>query len=176
MRSTRLSVLFLLVASFALVACGDDGGSTAPDAKVFMDAAVDAPPAALTGLGQKCGAGLPACPANASECFGIAGTNGNTYCSPKCLTGGTATGAANNQLTNIQPAPNNSCTTSYSGTVGMAGCGVILSFSPMDNPTVVGKAYTNVEAGCAIRCGAGNACPPSTVPQTLGAACLCLPQ
>lgn len=176
MRSTRPTILFAVLASLALFACGGDGGSTRPDAQVFMDAAIDAPPPGVTGLGQKCGAGLPACPANASECFGIAGTNGNMYCSPKCVAGGTATGGANNQLTNIQPAPNNSCTTSYSGGVGMGVCGVILAFTPMDAQIVNGKAYTGVDVGCAILCGAGNTCPASHAATTLGANCLCLPR
>jgi hypothetical protein len=170
--------LFLMLAASAVVACGGNGGSTAPDAKVFMDAPAppDAPPSGLTGLGQKCGAGLPACPANASECFGLAGTNGNTYCSPKCVAGGTATGAANNQLSNIQPAPNTTCTTAYSGTVGMGACGVILKFTPMDNPIVVGKAYTGVDLGCVVRCGAGNTCPPTHSTATIGTSCICVPQ
>jgi hypothetical protein len=123
MRSTRLCLLFAFIASFAIAACGgDDGPSGQPDAPPVTP---DAPPAGLTGLGQKCGAGLPACPATAPECFGIQGTNGNMYCSPKCVAGGTATGGANGQLTNIQPAPNNSCMTSYTGSVGMGMCAVI---------------------------------------------------
>jgi hypothetical protein len=49
------SLSFLLLAA-PLVACGgdDDGGNSTPDAKVFMDAAIDAPPACAVddSLGQ----------------------------------------------------------------------------------------------------------------------------
>jgi hypothetical protein len=172
MRLTRLTLSFVFVASMAVVACGGDdgGGVTTPDGPP-----PDTAPPALMGLGQKCGAGLPACPANATECFGIGGTNGNMYCSPKCLTAGTATGAAGNQLEMIQGQGNTSCMTSYTGTVGMGMCAVILKFDPMDNPIVVGKTYTGLELGCAIHCGAG-ACPSGLVPTTLGSRCLCIPQ
>jgi hypothetical protein len=178
MRSTRLTVLFFVLAALALVACGGEGGSTRPDAQVFMDAAIDAPPPGVTGLGQKCGAGLPACPANASECFGLAGvSNQNMYCSPKCVTAGTATGGANNQLTNVQPAPNSAtCAASYSGGIGQGVCGVVLAFTPMDAQIVNGKAYTGVDFGCAILCGAGNTCPASLAVTMLGQNCLCLPR
>jgi hypothetical protein len=172
MRSTRLLSLLVFVASFAVAACGggDDGPGTTPDAPpVTPDA-----PTALTGLGQKCGAGLPACPATAPECFGIQGTNGNMFCSPKCVTGGTAVGG-NGVLTMIQPAPNNACMTSYTGSVGMGMCAVILAFTPMETP-VQGKNYTGVEIGCAVVCGAGNACPTGLAAMTLGQACVCIPQ
>lgn len=178
MRLTRLSVFLVVLTSFAVVACGDDGGSTPTDAKVFLDAAAqqDAPPAGITGLGQKCGTGLPACPANASECVGLLAGGAGTYCTPKCLVGGTGTTNAQGQFTAINPAPNNgTCTAAYTQSVGMGTCGVIMATVPNDNPLMPNKAYTGIEFGCAVLCGAASACPTGLTANNSLGVCLCFP-
>jgi hypothetical protein len=178
MRLSRLLAMsVLLVSSFA--ACSSDGGSGGGvDAPKQIDArTIDAPPAGLSGLGQKCDPAMmnADCPANAPECVGLL-ASGGTYCTPLCVTNATAKGAANNQLTMITPAPNNAaCTAAYSGTVGMGVCGVLMAYTPPDMTIVVDKSYTAVSMGCAVLCGAGNACPAGlTADMSLGA-CLCFP-
>jgi hypothetical protein len=115
------------------------------------------------------------CPAEAPLCTGFQGTT--TYCSPRCVTNGTATGAANNQFTGITPAPSNAlCTAAYHATVGMPMCvGILNGFMPADNPLVVGKAYTNINMTCAVQCGAANACPTGMTMNTSLGACFCFP-
>lgn len=170
MRLSRLFVMSLFVGA-ALTACGDDGGTSTPDAPiVVIDAAPDAP-AALTGVGQKCGTGLPACPANASQCVGFQGTT--QWCTPLCLENGSGTTNAQGQLTATTPAPNNgACTGAFTGTAGMAVCGVILAITPMDNPLVANKAYTGISLACVVACGASNACPTGMTCNTTQMICL----
>jgi hypothetical protein len=62
MRLAHLFVVSLMVGS-AVAACGDDGGSSPNiDAPVVVDAPMIDAPAALTGIGQRCGMGGTACP------------------------------------------------------------------------------------------------------------------
>ncbi len=178
MRITRLTLLSLMLGCL-LVACGG-GGEEGPDAAIDakpIDAAIDAP-AGLTGLGKKCTPAMMGadCPANAPACVGFQGI-GSSYCSPLCVTNGTAKGAMNNQFTMIMPAPNNMiCQSAYNGTVGAGVCaGILPNFMPMDNPTVVGKDYTNINMTCAIVCGNGMMCPAGTVSNTSLGACICVP-
>ena len=161
--------LYACLASFslALFACG--GGDDPP--------AVDAPPAELTGLGQKCDINNNTCPTNAPSCINInLGTSASTsYCSPRCVTGGTGTGGQGGQMTNIMPLPNTpACSAEYAGSVGAPECGVILVYNPM-GPITAGTNYTGVELGCAIRCGANNTCAAGFTPNTQLDACLCFP-
>ena len=156
----------LVTLSLALFACG--GGDDPP--------AVDAPPAELTGLGQKCDINNNTCPANAPACINVnLGTSASTsYCSPRCVMNGTGTGAAGG-MSNIMPAPNSAtCSAEYMGTVGTPECGVILAYTPM-GPITVGTSYTGVEIACAIRCGANNTCAEGFTPNTQVGACLCFP-
>ena len=180
MRLSRLLIVTVLLGvCFATgFGCGGGGGGGNPDAKVFKDALVpqDAP-AALTGLGKKCDQAMNGadCTAEAPLCTGFQGTT--TYCSPLCVTAGTATGAANNQFTAITPAPNDTtCSSAFHGTVGMPRCvGILNNFMPADNPVVVNKAYTNINMTCAVLCGAGNTCPPGMTMNTSLGACACFP-
>ncbi len=177
----QLSPTFVIsmVLGASLVACGDDGGKGGGvDAAKGIDAPmIDAPPAALTGLGQKCVAAMAGadCPADAPVCTGFTGTT--TYCTPRCVTAGTATGAANNQFTGITPAPSDAaCTAAFHATVGMPKCvGILNNFMPADNPIVAGKAYTNINMTCAVLCGTGNTCPTGMTMNTSLGACACFP-
>ncbi|MBS1118519.1 MAG: hypothetical protein H6Q90_747, partial [Deltaproteobacteria bacterium] len=165
------------------VACGGGGSSGNPDAApggADAPPSIDAPPAGLSGLGQSCDQAAPTCPASAPSCvaLNLGGVASKGFCTPKCLTGGTAKGAAMNQFTNINPAPNPAaCAAGYSGTVGVPQCGVVIAFTPMDTTIVVNNNYTGIEMGCAIACGTGNACPSGLAPDTthFGQACVCLP-
>jgi len=178
MHMSRLFLMSCLLGS-ALVACGDDGGGGGgmPDAPKTPDAAIDAPAATLTGLGQKC---VPAmmgadCPASAPVCAGFTGTP--TYCTPRCVTNGTATGGMNGQFTNIQPAPSDAlCAAGYSaGAMGMPVCAAVLNnYMPADATPVMGKAYTNINMTCAVLC-VSNACPPGMSTNNSLGVCACFP-
>ncbi|HEY5922483.1 MAG TPA: hypothetical protein VIV11_12465 [Kofleriaceae bacterium] len=169
-------------------ACGGDdgGGGGNPDAKVFMDAPkvfMDAPPGTgLMGLGQKCGSGQPACPSNAPDCIalGIGGGMASTsYCTPHCLDDGTGMTGSNGQFssTAFTPAPDpTKCTGAYTGgSVGMPACGVLLAYTPMDNPLVANKNYTMIDLGCVVLCSTGMGCPTGTTAQMVQTTCFCFP-
>jgi hypothetical protein len=152
---TRLFVVCFTALSLALFACGGDGGGNKVDATVQPEAGGD-----LVGLGQKCGTGLPACPANAPDCVGLV-MNGGTYCTPRCLEGGAGMSDAQAQLplNAITPPPNTgTCTAAFTGTVGGPTCALILALQPPDNPVQANKAYTGIRLGCLLACSAG-ACP-----------------
>jgi hypothetical protein len=171
----RLSFVFsicLVVAAAA--ACGGGGGGGNGNNDAAADVPVDMPPA-LAGLGQKCGTGLPACPANAPECFGLV-ANGTAYCSPDCLTGGAGKTNAQGQFMAITPPPDNAkCTAAFTGTVGMPVCAIILSTTPMDNPLKPNTNYTAIKMGCAVVCGSGATCPPGMACNTGIGPGVCLP-
>ncbi len=176
MRLIIMSVLF----GSALLACGDDGGKGggggADAPKAFLDAPVpqDAP-AGLTGLGQKCDPAMnnADCPANAKTCIGLQGGTA-TYCTPDCLTNGTATTNAQGQITTTTPAPSTTaCSGAFSGTVGGAACGVILAYTPMDATLMPNKTYTGIQLGCVITCSAAGACPTGFTASGTGAQCIC---
>jgi len=150
---------------FTVIACGG-GGTTNhnPDAKQFHDAKafMDAPPG-LSGLGQKCGSGLPACPANASACVGFTGTN--QFCAPSCDMNATGTTNAQGQFPNtgsgaITPAPNNgTCTAAFSGSGGTPFCAGIVA----STPAFTGQAstsFTGINMDCLIVCGTGSGTGP----------------
>ncbi|MCX5747343.1 MAG: hypothetical protein NT062_33170 [Proteobacteria bacterium] len=174
------TILLTLALGF-VAACGDDGSTNskvdAPMGGADAPSNVDAPPAATGGLGQKCGGTEPACPASAPECVGIAGATGRgQFCTPKCLAGGTGTTNASGQFTATTPSPDPAkCTAAFSGSVGMPVCGLILAYTPMDNPLKANTAYTGIDLGCVIVCGTGMTCPTGTLATTLGSNCACLP-
>ena len=181
MRLSQLLATTIMISS-TVAACSSDGGTTTHvDAHVVaIDApaqAIDAPPGGLTGLGQKCGTGLPACPSTAMQCVGLAGLTGaGQYCTPKCETGGTSTSNAQGQFAAITPTPSTTaCPAAFTGSVGAPTCGIILAYSPMDNPIVANKAYTGIDLGCVIVCGTAMACPSGTVAKMAGTTCLCVP-
>ncbi|MBA3393591.1 MAG: hypothetical protein H0T89_13160 [Deltaproteobacteria bacterium] len=167
--SSRLLVSFIALAASA---CGGEGGSTAPDATVFQDA--PPPPPGLTGLGQKC---VPAmmgadCPANADVCVSVT-AGGAGFCTPLCVANGSGMTNAQGQFTTVTPAPNTAtCTGAYTGTVGMAACLALLSYTPMDMPLMASKNYTGINIACVIRCGAGNTCDTGLTCNTTFGACL----
>jgi hypothetical protein len=166
--------------------CGDDGGgSSNPDAKVFMDAPkvfMDAPPGqGVMGLGQKCGSNLPACPANAPDCIALAVGSGAspTYCTPHCLDNGTGMTDAQGKFisSSFMPAPDpTKCSGAFTGSVGSAACGVLLKYNPMDIPPKAGSAYNMINLGCVVICGSGSACPMGMSCTMTGAGPLCFPQ
>lgn len=151
----RLFVVSIAALFLALFACGGDGGNSKVDATPQGEAGGD-----LVGLGQKCGTGLPACPANAPDCVGLV-QNGGTYCTPRCLENGTGMSNAQAQLplNAITPPPDGAiCTAAYTGTVGAPSCALILALQPPDNPVQASKNYTGIRLGCLLGCTAG-ACP-----------------
>jgi hypothetical protein len=181
MRMSRLTIMFAFIAGSALVACGDDGGKGGTaDAAKAIDApgtTPDAPAAGSpTALGKKCT--TPAdCPANATECVGLA-QGANSYCTPKCATNamGMTNASGGLPLSAVMPAPNNAtCTTAFTGVPpgGTIGCGLILKTVPADNPLMANKAYTGIDLGCIVLCMAG-ACPTGMTcsPATQNMVCL----
>ena len=171
----RLAVLSFHVVVFA--ACGgDDGDGSTIDAPIAIDAPPDAAPVA--GLGKRCDAAMnnADCPANAPRCINFTGPAAS-YCSPLCVTNGTATGAANNRFSAIMPAPSDSaCAAAFTGTVGTPSCaGVLGGYMPADPTVVVGRAYTSINMSCAILCGASMACPTGLTANSSIGVCICVP-
>lgn len=167
MRVTRLSITLFFSAMVAGFGCGGGGDDPSDDPIVE--------PPVISGLGQKCGPGLPICPASASECIGLQGTNGNLYCTPKCVAAAAAIGTEGNGFKDIQPPATPSCTTAYTGEVGTGICGVIMGVEPMDNPIVVDKKYSKLEVACYVQCGAGSTCPGGMSAAAVGGDCACVP-
>ena len=159
MRTTRLSLLSVLVASFALAACGGDdgGGVTLPDAPpVTPDA-----PAALMGLGQRCGTGLPACPAGFDGCL-VQSMGAVGVCSKTCLASLQFTTNAMTPpgIMTFNPAPTTGtgvCTPLYTGTIGSGSCEALLNITPAP-PLQPNTTYT-AAAACVVKAGAGHVCP-----------------
>ena len=176
MRPARLIVLSMFVVSMFAACGGDDGGSGGNvDAPKVIDAAPDAP-AGLTGLGQSCDPAMmdADCPTTAPSCVGLAGGT-KTYCTPNCLTNGSATTDAQGQITTTTPAPTPAnCTAAYSGAIGTPACGLILSYTPMDATLMPNKAYTGINLGCVIRCSSAGTCPTGFAASgAAGATCVC---
>lgn len=177
----------LLFAALTIAACGGSDSKTADAKPATIDAngstpdapggTPDAPGAGLTGLGQKCTPGQTGeCPSNASECVALS-QSGPGWCTPLCLEGATAMTNAQGQFASTTPAPDNSkCAAAFSGSVGQPACGIVMSWTPADNPTKPNTTYTGVSMGCAVVCGNGNACPSGMSAMTVGQSCLCFPQ
>jgi hypothetical protein len=173
----------MFVALVMMAACGGSSSSKNPDAshhdsKTFQDS-----PAAsgLMGLGQKCGTGQPACPANAPDCIALAlpgGATSTSYCTPHCDDNATAKTDASGNFPNMAagytPAPDpTKCGAAYTGgSVGQPACGLLLGWTPMDNPPKANKTYTGISVGCVVECGTGNACPTGTTCNTGIMVCL----
>ncbi len=197
MRTVGISMMFALLVSGAAACGGDDGGNTDnnnddmaddnTDDDIVVDDTSDdttdntplpdAPVGGVTGLGQKCDPAMmnADCPANAPICVGIAGGNGNTYCTPTCLTGGTSTTNAQGQFTMFTPAPMPAqCAAAYTASPGMPACGLILAYMPMDATPAANTQYTDIALGCAVLCDAG-ACPTGMTCSTIGGNQICEP-
>jgi hypothetical protein len=176
MRLTSLFAISMLFGSVLAACSGDDGGGGGNiDAPKVIDAPIDAAPVA--GLGKAC---VPAmmgtdCPTNASTCAGFTGAGG-TYCTPLCVTMGTAVGGANGQFASVTPMPSDTiCAGAFTGTVGMPQCvGVLNNYMPTGAITM-GTNYTNVNMTCAILCGASMACPTGLTANNSLGACICVP-
>jgi hypothetical protein len=176
-RSTPRSWLLLTVCLFALVACaggdseGDDDGI---DASITVDAGpADAEPADARppdpdpdagqgGLGQICDQSTP-CPADAPLCTVASSGSARGACTAVCaadfafMTNGTG-----NPTTTPGATSTATCTAIFDGTAGTPACLTFLleTFDPAVTGTAPAPstAYT-ADVACAIRCGAGNACP-----------------
>jgi len=177
----RLAVVLSTASLAVIVACGSSGGDNkTPDAPKAIDAgkSIDAANATLTGLGQKCGSGLAACPTNASDCIGPPG--GTSFCTPTCLTGGVGTtdGSGNFPPTGtgaLVPAPSDAtCSGAFTGTAGTPACAAILAYTPMDATIAANKKYTAVQFDCLVLCGTGTgsgACPATMTCDTTQGIC-----
>lgn len=158
MRLTRLSAFSFALAALALTACGDDGGSTRPDAKIFLDAPIDGP-AALTGLGQRCSASAD-CPASAPSCL-TGGAFG--YCTKACVNQASLMTDAQSMIVEASVTPpfaqwdDSICEAVYTGTAGSGSCEVIANLTPAP-PLAPNTTYSFLVA-CGIACGANNECP-----------------
>jgi hypothetical protein len=131
----------------------------------------------VMGLGQKCDPAMmnADCPTNAPFCVGIAGGNGNTYCTPTCLENGSSTTNAQGQFTAFTPAPSQTaCPGAFTSTPGNPVCGLILAYTPMDANPAPNTAYTGIALGCAVLCDAG-ACPTGMTCSTIGQNQICEP-
>ncbi|MGE0549235.1 MAG: hypothetical protein AB7O24_15500 [Kofleriaceae bacterium] len=131
----------------------------------------------LPGLGQKCDISLGGadCPSNAPNCAGFDGTT--TYCTPRCVDGGTGIGTATGGFNNVAPTPSNAqCVAAFEGTVGTPVCFAVESWVPMDIPIVAGKSYTGLNWNCVIKCDGAGLCPKSTEAVDISGFCLCMPK
>jgi hypothetical protein len=179
----RLAVVLSTASLAVIVACGSSGsGNKTPDAKAIDAKSIDAAPAGLTGLGQKCTADAN-CPASAPTCVGIGAAT--MWCAPTCLTGATGTTNGSAQFTGsgagaLNPLPSDAeCAAGYSGgTAGTADCDIIATLTPMDTTIMPNKAYTAIGFVCSVGCGgtaAAPTCPTSMTCGTGNFAGLCIP-
>lgn len=188
MRLSRLFSMTLIVGistGATIIACSSGGGgkNVTPDAKVFKDAPgqpMDAPAGGgVSGLGQKCGSGQPACPSTSPDCIALGKAGGaatTSYCTPHCDDNATSTTDGSGNFTTFTPPRNMNCTTQYSGSTGSGACGVILAYTPMDNPKKPNMQYTAISLGCVVLCGTGNACPTGMTADTADfGTCICFP-
>ncbi|MGE0546092.1 MAG: hypothetical protein AB7O24_00270 [Kofleriaceae bacterium] len=139
------------------------------------DTPADAGVQELKGLGQPCdfAKNNADCPANAPTCVGFAGTR--TYCSPNCLDNATGIGTATGGFNSITPAQSNAaCIAAFSGTGGVPECFAVYSWTPLDQPIVAGKMYTDLQMSCVIACDTDDTCPAPLQPVTVGQRCVCL--
>jgi hypothetical protein len=160
-RSFGLACSLALGLLGSVAACGSSSTPNKVDAAVVhldTGVTVDAPPSTLTGLGQKCGTGMPACPANAPGCL-TSGAGAVGFCSAICHAGAMfKTDAAKTPgMFTDTTADNPKCAAIFTGTVGTAECTEIVNVKPAP-PLVANTTYT-FDAACGIVCGAGNTCP-----------------
>jgi hypothetical protein len=167
-RIRRVMLILGIALGATIIACGSDGKKKNP-----VDGSTDdsggnidsngSGSGGISGLGQHCGSGFPACPANAPDCIAVAigSAASPSYCTPHCLDGGSGTTNNQGQLTATTPPPDNTkCSAAYTGgSVGTPACGLLLSYMPMDVPLKKNMTYTSIVLGCVVACGAGNTCP-----------------
>jgi hypothetical protein len=162
MRSLSYAIPFALM----LAACGG-GGSTnptidAPNNTVHDAPSVtpDAPATAVTGLGQKCGTGLPACPTASPTCLTLQGA-ATGFCSGVCHMAATFTTDAQGAIasTTVVAADDSKCTAIYSATVGTPICGLEVNVMPTPTNPIQKSTTFTFDAYCGVKCGTGNTCP-----------------
>ncbi|MDQ3367942.1 MAG: hypothetical protein M3680_21160 [Myxococcota bacterium] len=169
--------LLVILASFAVTGCSDDGGSTpTPDAAIVVDASPDAP-AALAGLGQTCVLSMMGadCPTNAPGCLGpfvMGGTVG--ICTNVCVSDGTFRTNAQSVPENVMPSDltsqNAMCAGIYTGGAsGTAACNII--FGRMPTGALMANTNYTFQMACGIACGTGNTCPSSLTCNTTSMRC-----
>lgn len=172
MRMSRLFVLSMLLGS-ALVACGDDGGKTTPDAPKQIDApTVDAPPALTGGLGKLCGTGMPMCPTG-TTCFSNAAGKG--FCSLVCHTAATFMTNAQNMFNfpNLD-ADAATCAAQRGAAEGVPECFLQTNLAPAltgTPPNTAPNTTYTYDAICDLDC-TSSACPTGF---TCSAQKVCLP-
>ncbi len=145
--------------------------TTQHDAPV-VNPMVDAPAAAITGLGQACGTGKPACPTSAPQCLSTSSTAPG-FCSLECHAAATVMTDASGNFgnPNTTPADTAKCTAIYSATPGTADCDVPVNLSPTPtNPPQKSTTFT-FDAYCGIDCGTGNTCPTGFTCDTAAMVC-----
>ena len=167
-RLRSVSLIVGVAVGTTIIACSDTKkGNPGVDARpVDGQQQLDSPSSSLTGLGQKCGAGVAACSANAPDCIalGLSSTmQSTTYCTPHWLDDGSGTTNGSAQLTTTVPEPDaTKCTGAFTGTAGTPLCGVILATTPADNPLMANKHCAGIQLGCIVGCpSATPTCPPS---------------
>jgi hypothetical protein len=168
------SIMFVLLSSIALVACGDDGGSSGPDAKVFQDAPTPDAPVGLTGLGKRCVVAMQGadCPMAAPGCLSFAAGATMGICTNVCQMNTTFTTNAQSVPGPLTPDPalqNGKCTAIYSATVGTAACDTPVNITPAP-PFQPNTNYTTLMV-CGITCGAGNTCAGGLTCNTADMSC-----
>lgn len=150
----------------------DSGADARP-----VDAPIDAN---LSGLGQLCTLNEE-CPAEAPTCldFGVHAMLG--YCTRVCHDDWMAT--TDNQGTfpagsfNLPPSDSDLCRASFSGSSGVALCGVATDVRPMIVTLPAPDTTYTMDYTCIITCGSGAACPAGLVANTnvVPSGCVCVP-
>ncbi len=136
----------------SIMGCGASDHAVDAQPEIVVDAVANT----LSGLGQSCGPGLPACPSNAPTCrMGL--------CSLVCHAGASLNTNAQGQVMGTTPAsfiPDNPvCAAQYhGGEIGEPICGVIGNVVPPDSPLQANKTYA-FDAFCVVTCLPLNTCP-----------------
>lgn len=164
----RVSIFSALVcSSLVFAACGGGGDDSSnndtsttddvilPDARPTADATPDS--STTAGLGQICNPAMhdADCP-TAMNClfFTMGATKG--YCAPVCLQGATGMTNADRQFSTLTPPPDDSvCVAAFTGAATPA-CAVVeaVTPTPTDGKLAPNTAYTQIQFGCALLCGA----------------------
>jgi hypothetical protein len=174
------SFSYALVLTLAACSSSSTPNKSNPDAAITTQhdappvVVVDAPPAALAGLGQKCNSTTP-CPSSAMSCLSAQGAT-NGFCSLVCHAGATfmtdATGNPTDPNLGTVAADTTKCNAAYTGgAAGVADCDVPVNFNPVPtNPPQKSTTFT-YDAYCGIDCGTGNTCPTGLTCDTTDMSC-----
>ena len=167
MRLTYLPAVVFSGLTLCVVGCGGDdgGGVSVPDAAVKMDAAVDAPPAGLTGLGQTCVVAMQGadCPTNAPGCLSYAQGATKGICTNLCVMNGSfmTDAQAMPVAASFNPNPTTkdaTCVALYTGGAqGTPTCSALTRRVPTGN--LAANTTYMFDMACEVSCGTGNTCP-----------------